>query len=101
VVFKALLDGGGGSVVTALLVGDGDGDGHTLDLVSGETWPASLASVLGARVLMGLLVRRPWWGVRHQYDFDRFIVIIFLVGNGNLDHTLDSGDPFFSLPRTR
>jgi hypothetical protein len=44
-----------------------------------------------------LLVRQPsWWGFGHQYDFNRFIVIFFL-NSGDLDHTLDIDDPFFSL----
>jgi hypothetical protein len=48
--------GGGGSVMvlTAPLGGSGGGDGHTSDPVPGDPWPASLALVHGARVLMGL-----------------------------------------------
>jgi hypothetical protein len=44
-----------------------------------------------------LVHRLSWWGFGHRYDFDQFIIIIFL-GNGDLDHTHDSGDPFFSHP---
>jgi hypothetical protein len=45
--------GGGGLLRMALPVGGGGGDGHTSDLVSGESGPTSLASILGARVPVG------------------------------------------------
>jgi hypothetical protein len=45
--------GGGGSVRTAPPGGSGGGGGHTTDLVSGESYSASLALILGARVPMG------------------------------------------------
>jgi hypothetical protein len=32
------------------------------------------------------------WGFENWYDFDRFVVIFFL-GNGDLDHILYIGDP--------
>jgi hypothetical protein len=40
-------------VVTSLLRGGGGGSGHMADPVSGESWPASLALILSARVPMG------------------------------------------------
>jgi hypothetical protein len=45
-----------------------------------------------------LLVRLSWWcGVEHRYDFDQFIVFL---DNGDLDHVIFIGDPFFSVPHT-
>jgi hypothetical protein len=51
VVLGASLDGCGGAVVTGPL-GDGGG-GHTADPVFEESGPASIALILGARVLVG------------------------------------------------
>jgi hypothetical protein len=45
--------GGDGLVVMAPLAGGSGGSGHTLDPVSGETRPASLAPIRGARVPVG------------------------------------------------
>jgi hypothetical protein len=50
---RAPLDGAGDIVVTGLLGGGGGGGGHTSNLVIGEIWPASLASVHDARVPVG------------------------------------------------
>jgi hypothetical protein len=59
-VLGALLDGGGGAVVTGPLgVGDG-GNGHTPDPISDETGLASLASILCAMVPVGR-PRGPIW----------------------------------------
>jgi hypothetical protein len=45
---------GGGVVLKTPLGGGGGGGGHTSDPVPGDPWPASLAPVHGARVLVGL-----------------------------------------------
>jgi hypothetical protein len=38
--------------------------------------------------LCRLIIRRPsWWGFGHRYDFDWFVVVFFL-GNGDLDHII-------------
>jgi hypothetical protein len=110
--FAAVGPCSGGVVLEAPREGAGSGgdSGHTIDPVSGESRPASLAPVRGARGPVGrprepiqmchLLVRRPsWWGFKHRYDFDRFVVVFFL-GNDNLDHIFYINDPFFSLPQT-
>jgi hypothetical protein len=52
-VMATVGGGGGGSVRTVPPRGSGGGGGHTLNLMSGETRPASLASLHGARVLLG------------------------------------------------
>jgi hypothetical protein len=40
----------------------------------------------------------------HRYDFD-WLIVVFFLDNGNLNHILYIGDPFFSLsvslPRTK
>jgi hypothetical protein len=52
-VLEVPLDGGGGMVVTCPLGGGGGSDDHTTNSVSGGSWAASLALILGARVLVG------------------------------------------------
>jgi hypothetical protein len=52
-VLEVPLDGGGGEVVTCPLGGGGGGGSHTVGSVSGGSWPASLALILGARVPVG------------------------------------------------
>jgi hypothetical protein len=52
-VVEAPLSGGGGAMVTAPLVGGGGGGSHTTDPISGESQPASLAPVRGARGPVG------------------------------------------------
>jgi hypothetical protein len=53
VVLEAPLNGGGGTVVTGPLGGGGGDGSHTTDPVSGESWLASLALILGASVPVG------------------------------------------------
>jgi hypothetical protein len=52
-VLEAPFDGDGGMVVTGPLGGGGGSGGHTADPISGESWPASLALIIGARVPVG------------------------------------------------
>jgi hypothetical protein len=54
------LGSGGGSMVMTSLVGSGGSSGQTTDSVSGESRPASLASIHVARVLVGR-PRGPIW----------------------------------------
>jgi hypothetical protein len=53
VVLEVPLDSGGGAVVTCPIGGGGGSGGHTTDPVSRESWPASLALIIGARVPVG------------------------------------------------
>jgi hypothetical protein len=62
-VIEAPFDGGGVAVG-----GGGGGDGHTPDPVSDESRLASLASILGARVLVGQPCGLIWIRVVCLYD---------------------------------
>jgi hypothetical protein len=53
VVFSCCSGGGGSGVMATVGGGGGGGGGHTLDLVSSESGPTSLSSILGARVSVG------------------------------------------------
>jgi hypothetical protein len=110
VVLEVPLDGDDGVVVTVPL--GGGGGGHTANPDSGESGLASLAPILGARVLVG----RPSGAIQihavYLYDdlggvdsgigrddFDRFIIFVY---NGDHDHVIFFlfGDSFsFSLTR--